>query len=301
MKYLPFLICGLLYSILPAQTLLLQNPSFIGEPGEENLPIGWWACHPLSTADVQPGAWTVDYAPYEGDTYLSLVSRGNEEQPGREAYYGTVEDVYTPLAIPLQPSFTYEFSVALAFFNKGPSNSIESRDSWYGSPIRLEVIGVGEDCALKEVLWTSPVIDHQNWRLYEAVLVPQLGPHTHLMLRAAFAESGAVYFGNIMVDAVQLEWISPPPKMPNLFSPNGDGINELFGPFDTEAVQKVDLTIFDRWGRRLYQQQDLPPGTGWDGRTFQRLAPEGIYYYVLRYQHTRGRPETLKGSFTLVR
>jgi len=68
--------------------------------------------------------------------------------------------------------------------------------------------------------------------------------------------------------------------LPNVFSPNGDGVNDIYRPFRTSYVERVDMQIFNRWGVLIFQTED--PDINWDGKisdTDQLVAP-GVYYYI---------------------
>lgn len=68
--------------------------------------------------------------------------------------------------------------------------------------------------------------------------------------------------------------------LPNVFSPNGDGINDLYRPQRTSYVERVEMTIFNRWGTKVFYTED--PDINWDGKinNTDRLAAPGVYYYV---------------------
>jgi len=69
-------------------------------------------------------------------------------------------------------------------------------------------------------------------------------------------------------------------ELPNVFTPNNDGINDLFRPKNYHFVERVNMQIFNRWGNLVYETTD--PIIDWDG-TIQntgRLASPGIYYYI---------------------
>lgn len=68
--------------------------------------------------------------------------------------------------------------------------------------------------------------------------------------------------------------------IPNAFSPNGDGINDIFTG-TTLGFDGFDLSIYDRWGRVIHTTQDA--NAGWDGTSQGRLVPNGVYAYVLRH------------------
>lgn len=93
------------------------------------------------------------------------------------------------------------------------------------------------------------------------------------------------------------------PRMlfPNSFSPNGDGINDLFEPL-SPCVPDYDLVIYDRWGKLVYQ---LHNGKGsWDGRTNGKDMPADTYVYSVSYTtNTPSGPikESMRGYIKLVR
>ncbi len=69
-------------------------------------------------------------------------------------------------------------------------------------------------------------------------------------------------------------------KLPNTFTPNGDGVNDVFHPYPYRFVEKVDMKIYDRWGDLVYQTND--PDINWTGKD-QRTGlpvPDGVYYYI---------------------
>ena len=68
--------------------------------------------------------------------------------------------------------------------------------------------------------------------------------------------------------------------LPNVFTPNGDGINDLFVPVSTDYVDKLDIQIFNRWGNLVFQTSDKQ--INWDGKDMNTKleCPEGVYFYV---------------------
>lgn len=96
--------------------------------------------------------------------------------------------------------------------------------------------------------------------------------------------------------------------VPNAFSPDGDGRNEVFIPLvglaisTSGAIDQWTFRIFNRWGLELFSTH--APGEGWDGRSGGAEAPTGVYIWELRYAgHIPGRvfSEHLRGSVTLLR
>ncbi|MDR0982751.1 MAG: gliding motility-associated C-terminal domain-containing protein [Culturomica sp.] len=89
--------------------------------------------------------------------------------------------------------------------------------------------------------------------------------------------------------------------MPNVFTPNDDGVNDIFRA-GTQSVEQFSGMILNRWGRTVYEWQD--PAGGWDGKINGKDASPGTYYYIIK---ARGRelhnpPRYIKkGALLLVR
>jgi gliding motility-associated-like protein len=69
-------------------------------------------------------------------------------------------------------------------------------------------------------------------------------------------------------------------SIPNVFTPNGDGINDWLNPNPYNRVEKIDLKIFSRWNVLVFQTED--PNINWDGKYIVsgKPVPAGVYYYV---------------------
>ncbi len=90
----------------------------------------------------------------------------------------------------------------------------------------------------------------------------------------------------------------PDYELPNVFTPNGDGVNDQFIPFPYRYIKDVDIKIYDRWGTLVFQTTD--PDIHWDGRdmTTNKLCTDGVYYYTANVDeiHLSGIvPKELKG------
>lgn len=87
--------------------------------------------------------------------------------------------------------------------------------------------------------------------------------------------------------------------MPNIFTPNGDGQNDLFAATEYVNVVSAELLIFNRWGRTVCTIADLE--AGWDGTCDGRTIESGTYFYTVSYVDHLGEENTLEGSITLIR
>lgn len=87
-------------------------------------------------------------------------------------------------------------------------------------------------------------------------------------------------------------------RVPNVFSPNGDGRNDDFR-VEHEALVDLDCAILNRWGQEVGRLNH--PNDAWNGWDIRSEAPEGTYYYVLHAKGADGRVHELNGSLTLLR
>ena len=86
--------------------------------------------------------------------------------------------------------------------------------------------------------------------------------------------------------------------VPNAFTPNGDGINEVFRAIFINIV-KLNTQIFDRWGVKIAEWSDL--NGSWDGNAGGKQAPSDVYVYRIDYTDITGKKDVLIGHVTLVR
>jgi gliding motility-associated-like protein len=71
--------------------------------------------------------------------------------------------------------------------------------------------------------------------------------------------------------------------LPDAFTPNGDGRNDLFHVItDNPNVLVINLSVFDRWGQRVFTSN--MNNDGWDGTVHGTPAEVGTYYWMIRYK-----------------
>lgn len=88
-------------------------------------------------------------------------------------------------------------------------------------------------------------------------------------------------------------------EVPNVFTPNGDGKNDVF-KITAEGVESYDLKIFNRWGQLLFQRNSGP--MEWDGRMSSGVpASDGTYFFVLEVTSYTGQTEVRKGTAALIK
>jgi gliding motility-associated-like protein len=86
------------------------------------------------------------------------------------------------------------------------------------------------------------------------------------------------------------------PKIPNVFSPNNDGINDFWVIEHLESYPGCSVQVFDRYGRQVYIS--LGYSKNWDGKSNGAPLPTGTYYYIV---NPKNGTEKLSGSVTILR
>lgn len=86
--------------------------------------------------------------------------------------------------------------------------------------------------------------------------------------------------------------------LPNAFTPNGDGNNDIFKALG-ENILEFSMQIMNREGRIIFTTNDI--NTGWDGTFNGNPLPSQVYIYSIVYKNGRGVHNTLKGQVTLIR
>ena len=91
--------------------------------------------------------------------------------------------------------------------------------------------------------------------------------------------------------------------LPNVFSPNDDGHNDLFMAFPWKFIDSVHVVIHNRWGEPVFETRD--PDVRWDGTYLDtgELLPDGVYFYSATAYTRRLAgivPERFSGSLHLV-
>src|SRR5262249_22326178 len=93
--------------------------------------------------------------------------------------------------------------------------------------------------------------------------------------------------------------------IPNVFSPNGDGINDrllISAASDVEEIESME--IFDRWGNMVFSAKNFQtddPSNSWDGKRGDEELNPAVFAYRMMARFKDGRFEVRNGDVTLVR
>jgi gliding motility-associated-like protein len=87
--------------------------------------------------------------------------------------------------------------------------------------------------------------------------------------------------------------------IPNAFTPNGDGINDLW-KIQSSCYTNLTVDVYNRWGSLMYHSDNYNDANAWDGKYHGENVPDATYYYVVKATGPNGSP-TKKGSLTIIR
>jgi gliding motility-associated-like protein len=90
----------------------------------------------------------------------------------------------------------------------------------------------------------------------------------------------------------------PPVYVPNAFTPNGDGVNDVWYVYGT-GIKDMKAMIFDRWGEKVFESDDQ--SIGWDGTFRGQMQSPDVYIYLVNIVYLDGTTTSKQGSVTLIR
>ncbi|MBI1287124.1 MAG: PKD domain-containing protein [Flavobacteriales bacterium] len=188
--------------------------------------------------------------------------------------------------------------------NFGCTDSVTSSVTVFENPVaQLAQESTGFDAVFTTTLQSG---EEAQWTILDTV-------YTDTPLNYTFPDSGWYEVtltitnengcSNTVVDSIYIEGI-PDFDVPNVFTPNGDMINDRFRP-RTYAMVEARMKIYNRWGRPVFNYEGEIPVMdewGWDGTVNGGArAAEGTYYYVLDMIGTNGSNFSEQGTVTLLR
>jgi gliding motility-associated-like protein len=86
--------------------------------------------------------------------------------------------------------------------------------------------------------------------------------------------------------------------IPNTFTPNGDGLNDVFRVYGN-IIREMNLMVFNQWGEKVFQSRDV--NVGWDGRYAGKPQPSGVYIVVAQITLLDGTTIKRNASLNLIR
>jgi gliding motility-associated-like protein len=88
-------------------------------------------------------------------------------------------------------------------------------------------------------------------------------------------------------------------EMPNVFTPNNDGVNDYFHIKELKGINQATLRIYNRWGQKLIEKNDIL--SGWDGKYNGEYCTDGTYFWIIQYTTMNNESKTKTGFLTLAK
>ncbi|MGH1434854.1 MAG: hypothetical protein ACRBG0_10375 [Lewinella sp.] len=182
--------------VLSGQVITMLNPGFEGEPKFSTIPPSWMNCGPVNESPPDTGpvaAFQVSTVPYEGNSYMGMVTRDNN----------TTESACTYLTEVLKQGQCYQFSLAVAksgtYYSVSRTRKTPAR---YNNPTRLKIWGGVGQCGREELLAESPIINHEDWQVYTFIIKPEMASYSVITLEACYPKDDPAFFtnGNMLLD-----------------------------------------------------------------------------------------------------
>jgi len=86
--------------------------------------------------------------------------------------------------------------------------------------------------------------------------------------------------------------------VPNSFSPNGDGVNDVFAP-KGRGIKKYALSVYDRWGRIVFESSSFE--VGWDGNVSNNSGSNDTFTWKINYTDVNNKVSEITGFVSQIR
>ena len=96
----------------------------------------------------------------------------------------------------------------------------------------------------------------------------------------------------ILIDQEECEVIF---ELPNVFTPNNDGVNDFFVPIISKGIVSMNIMIYNRWGNKIYETNNLY--IEWNGQD----VSDGTYFWIVYYSDKNGFENSLKGFVRILK
>jgi gliding motility-associated-like protein len=141
-------------------------------------------------------------------------------------------------------------------------------------------------------LWSSPTMVINNATSQDATAMLTNDANFFLEVKDAI---GCVGYDSVFVQA----FAGPTYHVPNAFSPNGDGLNDVFRAIPAGMSTTTYFRVFNRYGQMVFETNQWLKG--WDGKYNGQDAPSGAYVWMVKGMDRNKRIIEMSGTVMLVR
>jgi gliding motility-associated-like protein len=234
-------------------------------------------------AYISPAGINYEYA-WSPEAYLRNTTDLNNKFYAPVGDYVKVLSVSTPVAhCSNKDSILIHVVPPFSFTGIYPSSDTTIH---YGDEIQLDVRG---DAAY----WVWTPVSYPYDPFAQNPIVRPL--ETTLFTVVGFDKYGCTDTASVLVNVD----FSSNAGVANAFSPNGDGLNDVFKIENRRFEKMTEFKVFNRNGQCVYDGTD--PEKGWDGTFKGQPCDMGTYYYIIRIVYPDGTPKLFKGDVTLIR
>lgn len=171
----------------------------------------------------------------------------------------------------------------------GPDTSIN-----YSTPYQVSANITGNPIGNVQLQWSDNKCDNCPTREIDGI-------ETTYLSVTATDEMGCTSEDRVSIVVV----VDTDIYLPNIFSPDGDGINDIFYVSVGSLLEEIEeLVVYDRWGNQVFQKTNFQaddPQYGWDGNSQGKPAEAGVYTYRVTARFIEGSRVVKYGDVTIVR
>ncbi len=276
-------------SICPGDTLLINGVSVTGDTSLQFIFTATNGCDSVVLVEVTlleapVGAITLQACPGSFATYNGVEILAGQTQvilvPG---IAGACDSLVTVTVLPLMPPL----------IELPATDTVEAGNEISLSP---SVSGTGP------YLWQWSPGPPPDWLSCYDCPNPVASPLSTTLFTVMVTDAN----GCVGVDSIALVVVPcKEPYIPNVFSPNGDGINDRFYIQSSECVIHIKyLRVFDRWGELVFERKDFSPNVealGWDGSFMGKAMNANVFVWVAEIEFPDGAVLLKKGDVSLLR
>jgi gliding motility-associated-like protein len=211
-------------------------------------------------------------------------------------YWLSSSTIYNPIAHPTS-TITYTLTLTngvcvttntlTVFVTPSPTVSVQPKYS---------IVLQGESVSLRAISTDSCTWITSNWLSCSACNTTIATPESDIIYTVTATNNYGCSTATTATVQVEIEATI---YTPNTFTPNGDGLNDVFKPICTN-ISNLNWVVFDRWGLQLFQTNTIDQG--WDGTYHGGKCQEDVYVYKLEYTDIpTNKAHSLSGHINIVR
>jgi gliding motility-associated-like protein len=278
-----------------------------GSPATKDYQINYIVYSGITCTDQRKKTVTINGSPQltfaqpppvcnEGSAFFVTQGAETSGLPGTGVYSGSgisSTGLFTPVLAPSgSNTLNYKFTSTAGctasvdqVINLFPTPVVDAgADAYFleGSIVILPAVAKGDSLAY---LWSPSLYMANN-----TVLNPAVSPEESI----TYTLKVTTTHGCSISDAIRLT-ILKKVKVPNAFSPNGDGINDTWEIPSLPAYPGAEVEVFNRFGQRVYLSYGY--SKAWDGKQNGQALPYGTYYWIIRPKNGRA---PMNGSVTII-